>query len=93
MPNTAWNITAHRVRSRILQPCALQLARVAAGGILLLTLARKDVIIRHQQQEQTMENEIVDMYIDGRGVKSIARIMEMTVAAVIDILVAAELVA
>ena len=39
-----------------------------------------------------MENEIVDMYIKGRGVKSIARIMEVTVAAVIDILVKAELV-
>ena len=40
-----------------------------------------------------MEKEIVDMYINGKGVKSIARIMDMTVAAVIDVLVAAELVA
>lgn len=40
-----------------------------------------------------MENEIVDMYINGKGVRSIARIMEIPVGQVIDILVKAELVA
>lgn len=39
-----------------------------------------------------MHNEIVDMYINGTGVRTIAKIMETTVKKVLEILEQAELV-